>query len=170
MRFRLNPRSLCLSGPPARNFSVAHERVAVTSKRRQCSCRTCRTALRCDDRAGIEVSSPSKESFESSRQLWINRPMVFLERSHIRSAVLVGQFPCQGTPHEARELAFTDLCADGCDQRSRHAHRNCFRRTSEASEWVVVCAGKRGLVAWAFQVRALEPANLSGPSRPTRRR
>src|ERR1700731_4646906 len=28
---------------PAHNFSLAQERVGVTSKRRQCSCRTCRT-------------------------------------------------------------------------------------------------------------------------------
>jgi NAD(P)-dependent dehydrogenase (short-subunit alcohol dehydrogenase family) len=28
---------------PAHNFSVAQERVGVTSKRRQCSCRTCQT-------------------------------------------------------------------------------------------------------------------------------
>jgi hypothetical protein len=44
--------------------------------------------------------------------------MVFLERSHIRSAALVDQFPRQGTPYEARELPFADLCADGCGQRA----------------------------------------------------
>jgi len=38
------PRSLSVSlRTPAHNFSVAQKRVGVTSKRRQCSCRTCQT-------------------------------------------------------------------------------------------------------------------------------
>src|SRR5882762_8089243 len=50
---------------PAHNFSVAQKRVGVTSKRRQCSCRTCQTILRPRARRGVEArtfpSSPWRQ-------------------------------------------------------------------------------------------------------------
>jgi hypothetical protein len=39
--------------------------------------------------------------------------MVFLKRSHISGAILVNQFPRQGTPYKAREFSFANLCSDG---------------------------------------------------------
>lgn len=39
--------------------------------------------------------------------------MVFLERSHVRGAILVYQFPRQRPPNEARKFPFADLGSDG---------------------------------------------------------
>src|SRR5580704_2291960 len=54
MRFRLTKVAMALR-TPARNFSLAQKRVGVTSKRRQCSCRTCQTVYCRARRIGVRL-------------------------------------------------------------------------------------------------------------------